>query len=118
METSWEWGARRAQIEACVPHGKTICADFAADYTLVSGVSNWWGWGIAAMLSLKSGLDLLPTGVEEACTLWAVVNAGGVDGISLKNVPTVDGLSLADNLKILERLTGITAMCQSTRYIL
>ena len=38
-------GAYRHEIEAHVPCGKLICASEAADITLASGVSNWWGWG-------------------------------------------------------------------------
>ena len=45
-------GTYRHEIEAHVPCGKLICGSEAADITLASGVSNWWGWGIAALLSL------------------------------------------------------------------
>ena len=38
-------GTYRHEIEAHVPCGKLICASEAADITLASGVSNWWGWG-------------------------------------------------------------------------
>lgn len=54
-------GTYRHEIEAHVPCGKLICASEAADITLASGVSNWWSWGIAALLSLQAGLYLLPT---------------------------------------------------------
>ena len=54
-------GALRTLIEERVPYGELICADEAADIALVSGVSNWWGWGIAAALSLIHGRDFLPS---------------------------------------------------------
>ena len=73
-------GTYRHEIEAHVPCGKLICASEAADITLASGVSNWWGWGIAALLSLQASLYLLPTESQEAELLHRVVEAGGVDG--------------------------------------
>lgn len=45
-------GTYRDVIEHFVPFGGTICTAESADITLASGVSNWWGIGIAALCSL------------------------------------------------------------------
>lgn len=102
-------GAFAAQIHAGVPQGPLICAQQAAEYPLAAGVSNWWGWGIEAVLSLCSGRDLLPSDREEAEVLAQVVEAGGVDGVTGRQELTVDGLSLEENLRILRQVRGILA---------
>lgn len=99
-------GAYRHEIEAHVPCGKLICASEAADITLASGVSNWWGWGIAALLSLQAGLYLLPTESQEAELLHRVVEAGGVDGCTKEHTETVDHLSLAVHLSVLRSVSN------------
>ena len=106
-------GAYRREIEAHVPCGKLICASEAADITLASGVSNWWGWGIAALLSLQAGLYLLPTEAQEAELLHRVVEAGGVDGCTKEHTETVDHLSLAVHLSVLRSVSrALTAQME------
>ena len=99
-------GTYRHEIEAHVPCGKLICASEAADITLASGVSNWWGWGIAALLSLQASLYLLPTESQEAELLHRVVEAGGVDGCTKEHTETVDHLSLAVHLSVLRSVSN------------
>ena len=77
-------GTFRREILAGVPHGELICTAEAADLTLASGVSNWWGWGIASLLSLELGRNLLPSDLTETELLRRVVAAGGVDGCTKK----------------------------------
>lgn len=90
-----------------VPSGELICTEDSADIVLASGVSNWWAWGIAAALSLSTGLSLLPTEEEEAELLLRVVNAGGVDGCTKKRELTVDNLSLELHLDILRQTAAL-----------
>ncbi len=101
-------GALRPYIEAGVPHGALVCADCPADYTLAAGVSNWWGWGVAALMSRHLGRDLLPTDEQETALLSAVVHAGGVDGVTRRRECTVDSLSLEQNLAVLRALRALT----------
>ena len=106
-------GTYRHEIEAHVPCGKLICASEAADITLASGVSNWWGWGIAALLSLQASLYLLPTESQEAELLHRVVEAGGVDGCTKEHTETVDHLSLAVHLSVLRSVSqALTAQME------
>ena len=87
-------GALRNHVAVSVPHGEMIAAQIPADYTLTSGVSNWWGAGLAALLSYEAGGDFL-IGEKGACALLrAVMEAGGVDGCTGTQVMTVDGLPL------------------------
>ncbi len=97
-------GALREAIEANVPHGEVICASECAQVSVVSGVSNWWGWGISALLSLKHGKNLLPDKELELDMIKAVVAAGSVDGCTKENVITVDNLSMEVHLDILNKV--------------
>ena len=100
-------GALRQLIGERVPHGDLICADTAADIALVSGVSNWWGWGIAAALSMIRGKDLLPSSNTERAVLHAVVASGGADGCTARIEETVDDLASEVHLGILEDVRRI-----------
>lgn len=97
-------GTFSRQIRESVPHGETICAKVGADHALASGVSNWWGWGVEALLSCRTGQWLLPDDEQEKQLLSQVVEAGGVDGVTGKRQSSVDGLSLDENLQVLRRL--------------
>ena len=101
-------GTFRREILAGVPHGELICTAEAADLTLASGVSNWWGWGIASLLSLESGRNLLPSDRTETELLRRVVAAGGVDGCTKKAELTVDALPLETHLRILQSVRKLT----------
>ena len=83
------------------PSGDAICTKEAADLTLAAGVSNWWGWGMAALLSLHTGTSLLPTEGQECESLHRVVLAGGVDGCTKERTETVDQLPMSVHLSIL-----------------
>lgn len=100
-------GALRDVIEAKVPHGMEICASECAQIPLVSGVSNWWGWGICALLSLKHGKNLLSDKDMEKRLIKAIVAAGSVDGCTRKNEPTVDRLPMSVHLDILKKVQTI-----------
>lgn len=100
-------GAFHREIEEHVPCGALICTEEAADIALASGVSNWWGWGLAALLSLQTGLYLLPSEQEEAELLHQVVLAGGVDGCTKEHTETVDHLSLSIHLSVLRAVSDL-----------
>lgn len=101
-------GAFREQIEAGVPYGERLCAFESADYPLASGVSNWWGWGIASLLSVMSGQYLLPNENTETELLSRVVEAGGIDGATKEHAMTVDSLPLSVHLDILRQTAALT----------
>lgn len=100
-------GTFHDEVAKNVPCGELICSCDHADITLASGVSNWWSWGIAALLSRETGKALLPTAEEETELLHRVVMAGGVDGCTKENVETVDNLSLETNLSVLRAVAKL-----------
>jgi hypothetical protein len=101
-------GAFEQEIRSHVPCGQAICASESAMFTLAAGVSNWWGWGIASLLSVMCGKDLLPSEDEEAEMLRRVVAAGGVDGCTKKPEATVDALPLSLHLSLLRTVRSLT----------
>lgn len=100
-------GTFHDEVVKNVSCGELICCKDCADITLASGVSNWWSWGIAALLSRETGTSLLPTDEEESELLHRVVMAGGVDGCTKENVETVDNLSLETNLSVLRAVAEL-----------
>ena len=87
------------KIAKSVPFGEKIAAKCAADHVLCAGVSNWWGPGLAALLSFAAACDLLAASETEARALQGVLAAGGVDGCTGKCELSVDGLPLEVNLE-------------------
>jgi hypothetical protein len=76
----------------------------ATTHLVITSVSNWGGYGLAASLSVVAGKDLLPTRDEEAGLIKRMVERGAVDGMHLKPINSVDGFTLEENLDILDRL--------------
>lgn len=105
-------GALRRQVACGVPHGPEIAAREPADYTLTAGVSNWWGAGLAALLSYETGKALMLSGEAEAETLRAVVAAGGLDGCTGRHTLTVDSLPLAVHLERRAALEQLLEACR------
>ena len=76
----------------------------ATTHLVVTSVSNWGGYGLAAALSVIAGKNLLPTREEEANLIKRMVDRGAVDGNLLTTVYSVDGYTLEENLNILDQL--------------
>lgn len=75
-----------------VNHGELIAAEKCCTVPLAAGISNFWGWGLSALLSVRCGKDLMTTAFEEEALLEACVKAGGVDGVLKEAILSVDGL--------------------------
>ncbi|QZY54032.1 DUF4392 domain-containing protein [Crassaminicella profunda] len=90
-----------------VPNGEKICASISADYLIVAGVSNWGAHAIVGALSLMTNQMLLHDLKTEICLLEEMIKAGGVDGCTKRCELTVDGLSLEENLEILQKLRSV-----------
>lgn len=90
-----------------VRNGAAIAAAESCHLLVLATVSNWGGYGITAGLSLFSGKNLLNPPETESELLAVMVQAGAVDGCSRKSDMTVDGLSLEENLAVVDRLQQI-----------
>jgi hypothetical protein len=74
---------------------------------IIASVSNWGGYGLIATLSLLSKKSLLPSTQQEEEVIRRMVDLGAVDGISTQRVYAVDGFSLEENGRTLERLHAL-----------
>ncbi|ANU43434.1 DUF4392 domain-containing protein [Bifidobacterium animalis] len=84
-------------ISGVVAHGESIACTVAADQLVVAGTSNWGAHAlVCAMRAL--GCPQVEPYLEpdwHRAVLNAIVVAGGLDGVHMTNVPTVDGLDPA-----------------------
>jgi hypothetical protein len=87
-----------------IPHGMRIASTVDTDYVIVAGVSNWGAYGLAGALSVLSGRDLLPSVDDLRRSVQAVVDAGGVDGVSGRKEVLVDGQPLSKSVEILQEI--------------
>jgi hypothetical protein len=76
-------------------------------HLVISSVSNWGAYGVAAGLSVLHNADLLPTPELEADMIRQMVDMGAVDGESLEPIYGVDGFPVDSNLQILDRLRWV-----------
>lgn len=81
-----------------VAHGKDVAAVQSADITLTAGVSNWWGWGIAAVMSAMLRENMLPSEAEERAMLRAALDAGAVDGITALSEESIDSIDIDEHI--------------------
>lgn len=85
----------RFAIEGAVADGTHIACSVATRELIVAGTSNWGGHAlVCAMYSL--GCRRLEAILDEAWhrdLLARIAAAGGLDGVTLRNTPTVDGLN-------------------------
>lgn len=94
-----------AEALAAIPHGNDIASIIPTDFVLAAGVSNWGAYGLAGALSILADQDLLPTAAQCSAQIEAIVRDGGaVDGVTHRREATVDGLPMADSLRMLESI--------------
>ena len=78
-----------------------------ARHVLLASVSNWGGYGLAAMLQMLADRPLLPSEADDRRWMRAIVRAGAVDGITARCEPTVDTFTFDRTAQMLSRLAGI-----------
>jgi hypothetical protein len=91
-----------------VPLGALIACRVPTDYLIVSGVSNWGAYGLAAgmwLLKGRSGADALFDASKEKELLQLMLDRGGlVDGMTGRRVLAVDGLTFERYAEVLHRI--------------
>ncbi len=100
-------------IRTCIKNGDRIASKTSCDYLMVCGVSNWGGIGLLAALSvLRPDIEpLLTEGLTremEYHILKTMVEEGpGVDGVTLRQELSVDGLEWEYHANVLEKIVWI-----------
>jgi hypothetical protein len=100
-------GALGEGLVRAVPGFAAALSVVAADVALPVDVSNWGGYGLAVLLSLRSGKRLGHLPGEEQTMLRALVAAGAVDGVTKRCELSVDGLSLREHCRLVWRLEDL-----------
>jgi hypothetical protein len=89
------------------PCGGGIAASTAADVLVMSGLSNWGSYAVAACLSLLKGFEYKHKGESELRLLERAVKAGAIDSVTLESKPFVDGVSSSINNHVVNLLWTI-----------
>jgi hypothetical protein len=102
-----------------VPLGETIACATATDHLIVTGISNWGGYALAASLQLLDAAhreapagvdpDMLVTRQQDSDILDAVLAAGAVDGPLCKCIRSVDGVAFDEYADTLETIRAKAA---------
>ena len=96
-----------SKLKDVIPTVPTLApdpAETACTHLVICTVSNWGGYGLVAALSILAGRDLLVSREDEAGIIRRRVDRGAVDGVFLERVYGVDGMTLEENLEVLEGL--------------
>lgn len=97
-------GALSERLRGLVPGFAGCLCDVSADVVLPVDVSNWGGYALSALLSVREGLWLGHSPEEERRVLERIVQAGAVDGVTLKETLSVDGFDLEGQQQVISRL--------------
>lgn len=96
-----------SRIAGAVRHGERVACVVPCSHLIAAGVSNWGAWGLVTALGARTGRRLLHGPAAEAALMSAIVAAGAIDGVTGRPEPTVDGLPLAEHLRLLEELHAL-----------
>ena len=99
-------------IARTVPNGEAIACVTSCDHLVVAGVSNWGAYGLMAALAIvrpewRDGIVRFLTAERDLAVTLAVIAAGGVDGVTAKREPTVDGFGADVHGPLVESLRRI-----------
>ena len=81
----------------------------ACNELIITSVSNWGGWGLAAALSRLTGKNLLPSVEVESERIRKCVEMGVVDGFTGEAKESVDGFPLDEYNQTLSQLHELLA---------
>ncbi len=103
----------RADVCQC-PCGQGMASAVATDVVIPASISNWGAYGIEACLAiLKRDPGLLHDAAVERAMLQACVMAGGVDGITSRQILAVDGTGENTQVAIVNLLAEIVGKALS-----
>ena len=93
-----------SELARLVPEYESSLSVTQADIALPVDVSNWGGYALTALLSLRESRWLGQSLQEEEDLLPAVFKAGAVDGVTKRREPSVDGFPLNEHLRLVNAL--------------
>jgi D-glutamate cyclase len=96
-----------------VPLGATIACVTPADFLVTAGVSHWGAYGLIAGLAVHQMnwrdklLDCLDPTIDERVLETLVQRGPAVDGVTLRQALTIDGLDLATHQAKLKQIRAV-----------
>jgi hypothetical protein len=103
-------------VERHVPSGARVRCTVGADALVVAGTSNWGAAAVVAGLSLRLGRPELLAGLRDAHgreLIGRLVTAGGVDGVTRRAEPTVDGLQWTTYQDVVDEMVATVERAQA-----
>ncbi len=97
-------------VDEYVPFDRPFSCKTSAWFSICAGVSNWAGYGVAALISAMTGSNHMPAPEKLEQMLNAIVAAGAVDGVSGKQEATVDGLEASWEFGIYDDMFNIASI--------
>ena len=97
-------------VDSYVPFDRPFSCKTQAWFSICAGVSNWAGYGVAALISAMCGNNHMPEPKKLQQMLNAIVGAGAVDGVSGKQEATVDGLEVSWEFGIYDDMFNIASI--------
>lgn len=104
-----------AEVETHIPLGSIIGCVTPVNQLIITGVSNWGGYALAAALGCCeqkqfdsiSIAEIFPSNKEQFLMLNNMINFGCVDGVSLKNELAIDGMAWDKHAVLLDEIRNV-----------
>lgn len=100
-------GALADNLQALIPGFASCLCGVSADVVVPVDVSNWGGYALSALLSVREGLWLGHSAEEERRVLERIVQAGAVDGVTQKGAMSVDGFELGVQKTLVQEMFAL-----------
>lgn len=85
-----------------VPHGEQAACAVPAAHTLVACISNWGAYALAAAVCALAGRPDTLERIDVARVIARCVDAGGIDGLTARPDPLVDGTPAHHNTALMD----------------
>jgi hypothetical protein len=109
-------GGNEAGMACLMPEMGSLLQSFSESLSTVGStvalpvdVSNWGGYALACMLSIRQGRWLGHSPEEERAMIEAMIAAGAVDGVTGRSTVSVDGMDIAVHQEVVGRIWGVYA---------
>lgn len=99
-------GILRSELSVALPGYARCLSVTGSTVAVAADVSDWGGYGLAALLSIEAGEWTGPEEHEIDDMLAALVDAGAVDGVTRMSAPTVDGFKSGVHREVVRSLRG------------
>ena len=97
-------GILRSELSVALPGYARCLSVTGSTVAVAADVSDWGGYGLAALLSIEADEWTGPEEHEIDDMLAALVDTGAVDGVTRMSAPTVDGFEAGVHREVVSSL--------------